>query len=281
MTSSSVRPVLAATSSIDCDDVQEVLAAELALRIRQRVAGVLDAKPPAHNPALVAEQRVDLGAPSRRRRRLRASQRSAHGPGLHRRTAAQSEIGVFRREERAVRRRQVARHVVERVLGDRGVEGLAARLRSHRDTRARAAPGRRASSRSAARATRRRPSSDGSRRRCDRACRRSPSRAACRAPSAARASPVSACALQQEQQLRRPRKLRRAAEPAVPRIERLRERRRRRRRARPRPATGARSAPVSSAPVVCAQPLDDRRPPTRGAVRARPATRARSPPARR
>ena len=90
-----------------------------------------------------------------------------------------------------------------------------------RGTRARAAPGRRASSRSAARATRRRPSSDGSRRRCDRACRPSAIARSVVQRHVARVGVAGARVLaQQEQQLARPRKLRRAAEPAAPRVER-------------------------------------------------------------
>ena len=85
---------------------------------------------------------------------------------------------------------------------------------------ARAAPGRRASSRSAAPASCRRPSSDGSRRRCDRACRPSPSPGGSAAPCRRAAVVAGARVLaQQEQQLARPRELRRVAEPAAPLVE--------------------------------------------------------------
>ena len=129
-------------------------------------------------------------------------------------------VGVEARGEATVRRAQLARHELERLLDDLAVARVARSAARRACRRARAARCRRASSRSAAPARPRRSRSARSRRRAGRRCRPRPSRRACAAPSrAAGRRRVRTCMAQQELDRHRLRKLGRAAPAAVARVE--------------------------------------------------------------
>ena len=64
MTSSTGRPVRALTSSIDCAMYEDVLTAELALRIARRIAARFDAEALEHDSASSPSKSLDLvGSP--------------------------------------------------------------------------------------------------------------------------------------------------------------------------------------------------------------------------
>ena len=160
--------------------------------------------------ASLAEQRIDLGGASRRRRRPRSC-----GPALRVARCRRPRRNRSRRPDRssrASRKRACPRRRPRRT--ESCPETCAAFEKREHELRlvvehlleVRHAP------------FARRPNSDGSRRRCDRACRRAPSPAACAATISARRVVAGARVLaQQEQQLGRPRKFRRVAEAAVAR----------------------------------------------------------------
>ena len=123
ITSSTGRPDRAATSSIDCATYRMFWPVNSPCGSASALPRVLDAKAPPDDRRVGAEQRVDLrGRPDVERAFALLVRVAASACG-------DLGVGVLGREERAVRRRQIAHDVVERVLGDRRVERIAAHLR--------------------------------------------------------------------------------------------------------------------------------------------------------